>query len=333
VNRVGPLTWQPAIDGEVTLRVVESGQLAALERAFERHREIEPRVMPAVPQPYTRARTAAAEPAAISTFSGDWIVFRRVGGPSFPMAATAGIARAVRKTLMSYADEPIPETLSGHTADQRPSQRPHLAIAPLPFVGHEHASGALLGVALVLPRATSTGDRRAVYNAVARWEEKYRQGDEDTPVVQLNLGAAGELHLERVEWGSVQVSLRPQVWSGPADVWYSVTPVALDRNPGDLRSRDPRKVAEATDEAREIICLACERIDLPRPTYVEILPAAPWAGAERARSYPPYPGDRSRAQRVLTHVRIEFEQHVKGPILLGAGRYVGLGLFRPEASR
>ena len=30
---------------------------------------------------------------------------------------------------------------------------------------------------------------------------------------------------------------------------YSVTPVALDRNPGDLWARDPRKLADATGEA------------------------------------------------------------------------------------
>jgi CRISPR-associated protein Csb2 len=205
---------------------------------------------------------------------------------------------------------------------------------PLPFVGHQHASGVILGVALVLPHTTAgSNDRRGVYNAVARWEQKYRQEDEDTPSVQLTLGAAGVLCLERVEWGSVQASLKSTTWSGPAVGWDSVTPVALDRNPGDLRSRDPVALARATDEAIEVVCRACERIDLPRPRYVEILPAAPWAGASKARNYPPYPGDARRTQRVLTHVRLEFERPVEGPILLGAGRYLGLGLFRPEDRR
>jgi CRISPR-associated protein Csb2 len=257
--------------------------LAALKRAFERHREVEPRVMPAVPQPYTRSAAETAEPVPQSIFLEDWLVLRRVEGPSFPMTATAGLARAVRKALMSYADEPIPEVLSGHTADRGPSERPHLAIVPLPFVGHQHASGTVLGVALILPRTASAEERRAVYTAVARWERKYRQEDEDTPIVRLNLGAAGELYLERIEWGSVQASLRSQVWYGPGNIWYSVTPVALDRNPGDLRSRDPRKLADATDEAVEVICRACERIALPRPKYVEILSAAAWAGALKAR--------------------------------------------------
>lgn len=342
VDHVGPPTWRPAIHGEATLRVVQPGQVAALEQAFARHREVEPRVMPSLPQSYARDGLETAPPPRESVFSDEWLVLRRVGGPFFPMTSSAGVARILRKTLMSFADEPMPELLCGHTADNRPSQQPHLAIVPLPFVGHQHATGAILGVALVFPRAASGSDRRAVYSAVARWEQKYRQEDEDIPTVQLygpaedfrkgDLGAVGELRLERVEWGSVQASLRPQVWCAPARVWYSVTPVALDRNPGDLRSRDPRKQAEATDEAVEIICRACQRINLPRPKYVEILPAAPWAGAAKARHYPSYPADTARPQRVLTHVRLEFDHRVSGPLLLGAGRYLGLGLFRPEAS-
>jgi CRISPR-associated protein Csb2 len=325
----GAPTWRPADEGEAIFRVVGSGQLAALERAFARHREIEPRVMPAVPQAYTRRTQIESESVAESVFSDDWLVLRRVEGPAFPMTATAGLARAVRKVLMSYAVEPIPEVLSGHSVDGRPSQAPHLAVVPLPFIGHQHASGNVLGIALVLPRSVSDSDRRAVYTAISRWENTFRREDEETPSVKLNLGAAGELYLERVDWGSVQASLRSATWCRQSNVWYSATPVALDRNTGDLRARDPRKLAEATKEAVEVIARACERIDLPRPKYVEILPAAPWAGAPKARHYPPYPGHAGRTQRVLMHVRIEFERPVKGPILLGAGRFVGVGLFRP----
>ena len=87
---------------------------------------------------------------------------------------------------------------------------------------------------------------------------------------------------------------------------------------------------KAIDEATETVRRACERIGLPRPVNVTILPAAPWAGAAKAQHYPPYPEMPGRTQRVLTHVRLELPSRVRGPILLGAGRYLGLGLFRPE---
>lgn len=326
-------TWVPAPDGETALRTVEKGQLAALERAFELHREIEPRVMPAVTQMYSRSVPKATRPIIQSVFSDEWLVLRRVGGPNLPMTAAAGIARAVRKTLMSYADDPVPEVVSGHAADGGPSQSLHLAIVPLPFVGHPHATGTVLGVALILPRSAGAGERQAVYKAVARWEATFRQEDEDAPTVKLNLGATGELQLERVEWGMVQTTLRVDTWCAPSKKWFSVTPIALDRNPGDLRSRDREKLNVALREATETVARACVRVGLPEPVTVEILPAAPWAGAAKTRHYPPYPAEAGRTRRVLTHVRLEFDDDVAGPVLIGAGRYGGLGLFRPEVPR
>lgn len=324
--------WRPSKSGEVILRTVQAGQLEALGRAHELHRETEPRVMPARFESYTQLRPE--EEAAIdrSSFSEEWLVLRRVGGPSIPMVACAGVARTLRRALMAHADEPIPEIFSGHSPSGAPSERDHLAFVPLPFVGHHRASGAILGVALVLPRDASPGERRAVYGAVDAWERAHRQEDEDAPRLPLTLGAAGVLELERVEWGAMQSSLRPASWSQPARVWSSVTPVALDRNPGDLRSRDPEKVAMAVREAVATLKRACERVGLPAPQSVEVLPAAPWAGGAKARHYPPYPEEAERTRRVLTHVRLEFSEQVRGPILLGAGRYVGLGLFRPEVA-
>lgn len=321
--------WRPAKGGEVILRTIQPGQLDALERAYALHRETEPRVMPAKFESYTCRAPGEESSIPESAFSEDWLVLRRVGGPSLPMVASAGVARTLRKALMSHAAH-IPELLSGHAEGGVPSERDHLAIVPLPFVGHFQATGAILGGALILPRGASDDERRAIYSAIHAWENARRQEDEDTPRLPLTLGSAGVLELERVEWGAVQASLRSSTWCQPAAVWSSVTPVALDRNPGDLRSRDPEKLAKAVEEATATLRRGCERIGLPPPVRVEILPAAPWAGAAKARHYPPFPEHPGRTRRVLTHVRIEFAEPVRGPILLGAGRYTGLGLFRPE---
>jgi CRISPR-associated protein Csb2 len=47
---------------------------------------------------------------------------------------------------------------------------------------------------------------------------------------------------------------------------------------------------------------------------------------------PAFPPDAGRLRRSLVHASLEFEVEVRGPILLGAGRYTGLGLFRPVYS-
>jgi CRISPR-associated protein Csb2 len=333
VDDPGEPTWRPAEEGEATFRVAQAGQLAALERAFQQHRESEPRVLPAMLQPYTLRGTDTVRAPEQSVFGQEWLLFRRVRGTALPMTASYGVARALRKTLMSFADEPIPELLSGHLPSGEPSRTPHVAIVPLPFVGHAHATGMLLGVAVVIPRDAYGEATRSLYKAVARWEDQYREEDEDTPAVALHLGGAGDLFLERVEWQAVPNSLRAATWCRAARVWRTVTPLALDRNPGDLRARDPHKLAQAIDEAAAGVRLACERIGLPQPQRVEILPAAPWAGSFKARAYPPFPGLDGRVQRVLTHASIEFETAVRGPVILGAGRFVGLGLCRPDVSQ
>ncbi len=331
VDAPGDAVWRPAPVGELTLRTVKEGQLDALERARHLHRETEPRVMPAVFQPYTRSSEDSAEPAIAGVFEEEWLVLRRVGGPSFPMAATVAVAAAVRGALLRYAEEPVASVLSGHGAGGGPAQEDHLAIVPLPFVGHARATGSILGVALVLPRATPVEARRAVFRAVRAWEDASRQEDEDTPALPIRLGRAGVLEVERVEWAPVPATLRPETWTAPARVWLSATPVALDRNPGDLRSRDRDAGAKALAQAGAIVASACVRVGLPEPVAVEILPAAPWAGADKARRFPRFPENPAKLQRVLTHIRVEFAVPVRGPLLLGAGRYLGLGLMRPEA--
>lgn len=328
VDRPVTPVWRPAPGGELILRTMQGGHLVALERAYLRHRETEPRLMPARFETYTKRTVHEEVRLARSWFSDDWLVVRRVGGPSLPMSATAGLARSVRKALMSHARE-IPEILSGHASEGTPSERAHLAIVPLSFVGHSHATGSILGVALILPRAVSDAERRAVFAAVDEWESVERREDEDIPRLSVTLGRAGILELERIEWGAAQATLRPATWCRPASVWLSVTPVALDRNPGDLQARDPRKLAAAVAEAQETIRLACGRVGLPDPVDVEVLPAPPFAGAAKARQYPPFPEEPGRTRRVLTHCRVAFGEPVSGPILLGAGRYLGVGLFRP----
>jgi len=328
-EELAPSSWVPSPNGSMVLRVVGDGQLAALERAFAQHRETEPRVMPFCSQSYGPPGGTHAVATAGSAFSHEWLVLRRIGGSHLPMTATAGLARRLRRALMSFSD-PVPEVLSGHAVDRTPTDQPHLAIVPLPFVGHAQATGLILGIALVMPRSLGDGDRRSIYAAVAAWEVAARLEDEDAPALPLHLGSAGEFILERVDWGSVASTLTSTAWCRPASVWSSVTPVAVDHNPGDLRSRDVQKLARATAEAVKSVKTACERIGLPVPRDVEILPAPSWAGAAKARHYPRFPEAENRTQRVLTHARIVFDEPVLGPVLIGAGRYLGLGLFRPE---
>jgi CRISPR-associated protein Csb2 len=116
---------------------------------------------------------------------------------------------------------------------------------------------------------------------------------------------------------------------GPSHHWVTATPIALDRNPGELWARDAARQERALAEARDVLALACGRVGLPRPVEIEILPAAPLRGSAKTRHFPPFPGRDDRHQRVLVHARFTFDERVAGPVLLGAGRFLGLGLLKP----
>jgi CRISPR-associated protein Csb2 len=324
-----PAAWRPDDTGEHQLRVVRAGQLQALDEAFQLHLETQPRVLPASFQAYTTRAERTETTIPGSHFGEDWLIFRRVRGPSLPMMAGPGLASVIRRALLKFAGAAAPEILTGHAAGGGPSQRPHLAIVPLPFVGHLHADGAILGVALVLPGDASAEDRRAAFRAVRAWELEGRKEVREEGQVPVFLGASGTMVLERLDGPAGQASLQPRTWCEPARRWLTATPIALDRNPGELWSRKPEEAAGAEAEAITSIRAAVQFLGLPVPSSVTPLRFAPLAGTTKARRFPRFPQDPRKPQRVLVHAEVQFETPVRGPILLGAGRYFGLGLLRP----
>jgi CRISPR-associated protein Csb2 len=320
-------TFTPHEGGDRVLRVPKEGQLARLKEQYALHQEVAPRVMPAAYQAYRSGRPASEPAVPQSVFGSDWVVFARVGGPRLPSTRAADVASAIRNALMKYGPQPVPEFVSGHRQDGSATDRPHVAIVPLPFVGHPHADGAILGVALVLPTEIEDEAKLVVYAALNAWEAA--QPDPENATLPVLLGPAGVLELQILSETARLSTLRSQVWCRPSRRWVSVTPVALDRNPGDLRSRDPNVSARAAGEAEATIGTACERIGLPRPARVVVLPHAGLVATEKAKRFAPFPREKSRTRRVLAHAIVEFDEPVQGPLLLGAGRFLGIGLFRP----
>ena len=337
-------TWIPDDTGRGggegrVLRVVGPGQLAGLCAAYAQpsQREASGRVMPALFQRYVVPGAPAKATAPVSVFGDEWTVLRRVQGPKdkpsprLPSVRAVDVATTLRKALMAAYGPGAPEILSGHRASGEAANRPHLAYVPLPFVGHERADGSILGVALVFPRDATVKDKQAVHAALAAWEKHNGEGDDDELRVPVHMGKAGDFWLTRLEEDAVQSTLRAETWCAEARSWASATPVALDRNPGDLGSSDPKREATAYAEAEASVALSCERIGLPKPARVTVVPAAPLAGGDKARHFGAFSTGTPPVRRVLVHATLVFDAPVRGPILLGAGRYFGLGLFRPVA--
>lgn len=287
---------------EHRLRIPTKGRFDQLEARF---------VAKAFPDAGAWHAYASPQPPSVEALSGslagDFLILKRSAGVRLGLESSLLLCAAFRGSVLAAAGDAAPEVITGHSARNEPTLRPHLAFVPLPDVGHEHADGHLLGLAVVLPPDLSEEDRSACIAAVAQAS--------DRPLV---MGDVGEWRLESEPPGeSSRRALDQLAWTRPSTRWATVTPVVLDRFP------------KADGDAEATVALACERAGLPRPRDVIIVPVSPIVGVPAGRSFPAEAPRQGKPRRWHTHAILTFDQPVAGPVLVGAGRFRGYGLCRP----
>lgn len=308
----------PDANGDLILRTPGPGQFDLLEEDFQRHQGHEPRALPSAPQPYATPQPPTDDVPG-SVFASRLLLLELTGTQAPAVTAALSLARALRTALLDHAGEDAPELLSGRSADGTPSRRPHLALVPLPFVGHEHADGLIKGVGLLLP-AEQDGERDETLGLIWRWLEA-TDG-------RLRVGGR-EVRLARGEGSSRLATLSSRRWCREARAWATVTPIALDRWPGDQNDPDPARRTAARERAAETVARACAHMGLPTPAAVEVQPDSWIAGVPPAHRFPAFTTPNGGPRRAAVHAVIRFAGPVRGPIVLGAGRYVGQGLCLP----
>ena len=327
-------SYAPGNSGQ-SLRTVGSGQLAELERQYTRHEGFKPRSLPYRDVRYSAlTETSQKETLQKPNTTGEWIVFEFAhGSRAFPSTRTVELATTMRAAVLSFAEDPVPEEVSGHKREGGPMDVPHTAFLPLPHVGSEYADGRLLGIAVSMPKSLSDAARRAVYRAIGTWEKT-------SPLypypLRLTLGSQGVVYMVRLREPADLVALRPGVWNRPARRWISATPVALPRHPGRLTGGTVVARGRAWDLVESIVAAACAHIGLPEPVMIEAALGPFMAGSRPVRDFPAFSQkgrDGKPVRRQLVHVSLTFENPVSGPLMLGAGRFLGLGLMRPMRER
>ncbi|MBI5445582.1 MAG: type I-U CRISPR-associated protein Cas5/Cas6 [Deltaproteobacteria bacterium] len=340
-----PATWVPEPTvAERRLRIAGPGRLADLERCLNRadcleYRDREDAIKnasarerkalkaeqarrfpdgapvsrrpePGLWQGYARPQPSKTPDMPGSVFDPRLVVLT-LSGRRPGLRATLKLTTALRGALLANCPPPIPEWVSGHEPDGRPSQRPHVSLLPLPFVGAEHADGHVLGLALALPAGLAADE---VSRVLTPWL---------TDPLRLFDGEWLECTVAPEEREAPPWNLRPEAWTRPARRWATVTPIVFDRHP---------KGDDLWEQAAEMVKDACERIGLPRPVDVTLHPVSRVVGVPRASEFAPI--ERKRSGRLRhSHAAILFGEPVRGPVVLGAGRYRGYGLCRPDDPR
>ncbi|MGH7063506.1 MAG: type I-G CRISPR-associated protein Csb2, partial [Stellaceae bacterium] len=313
-------------------RKVYRGRLAELERSHRAGRR---------PSPGADVHIApvSAKERPHSVFAERWLVLEHVGGEVRDLRAAALVGKALRDALMSgykrtIGETRIPPIVSGHRADGTPLGEPHLAIIPLAFLGSQYADGRVFGFALIPPGEAALLDDADFQNAIreiAPWNDKEDRRELRLDHFDLTFTPSGE---------GTRHSLDPSPYVATAKIWATCTPIVLDRH---LKSAGN---AARNREVCGVIAQACLNIGLPAPGRIpdrgepdeEFVIAAGKHSAVRGAPSA-YPSGRSPnwlrwrlpqslANRQLTHAVLQFEEPVRGPVMLGAGRFVGLGLCR-----
>jgi len=297
--------------GSVMLRVPAPGLLEALDAAFER------RAVSGVrgPLPCRYAGYREARPAAAASLEGslfhELIMLRRLEGQPLPIAAVERAALALRDAVLAVLSDAVPEVISGHDATGQPSRAPHVAFLAFPDVGHPHAEGRLTGVGVALPTMDQPTRERL--------EAALRRLCAPEGLLRITRSVAWRLSRPGAAGEPIPSSLRPATWEGHATRWATATPVELDRFVDDRLG----------EEAEQVVAASAERVGLPTPERVVLTPVSALVGGGHWRDIR---RRQDRTRRPLVHAILQFSGPVCGPVILGAGRYRGLGLCRPLAN-
>ena len=286
------------------------------------------RPQPAQWQGYVASTQGQQETVVDGPFDPGIFVLRELpGNRRYALESCGIIADAIRTELMRRHGPDAPEWITGHAAEGSVSKQSRPAIVPLGYVDHEHADGHLLGVAIVVPRDFEHTER--LFELLGSHDgNNPHEIERGVPFLALTIRNP---HLENRDVGNLDLELdeRPEgrrpftlksfTWTHPHRIWKTVTPIMLPQFPRrELRSED-------------VVAKACVDSGYPEPIAVRVSFAPLMRGVPHSRAFHVKPRG-IRPPRPLIHATIEFPAPVRGPVLIGAGRYLGYGACRPPLS-
>lgn len=308
-------TMVPDKLGTELIRCASKGILTSLESIFKTNSETEDKkdyfiqksrfnALSLQQSKYAYKKQEQTQPKRQGQFS-DMIILSIVDKQKPSMLRTKEIMHSLRERIQNSETS---EYISGLDKNNKPSTKPHIAMAPLSFVGNSYASGTILGIAIVFPLQRDPKSDDALLNAL--------YNDEKDSNVKITVEGYGKIEMSKDIRYEIK-TLGSNTWTRPSKKWATTTPIVLDRVPH-------TKSKEAWwDKVGEIIATSCIYQNLPKPT-VYTSNVSFQKGAPNANDFP-----RHCEHRMNVHAFLEFEEEITGPLLIGAGRYNGYGLCKP----
>jgi CRISPR-associated protein Csb2 len=232
----------------------------------------------------------------------------------WPLARVVELVESVRATAEARLARPEAALALRGTddGDRRATAAERVRITALPSIGMQHTDPSIRRVLVEVPAANPI--------ALADWRWAL-QSAEPLPATHAHLVAADEAEMLAH-------------YTAPSRLWRTVTPVALPeptarRRIEPARQWEERKPAsERDDEERRATAAVFDALrhagEAGRVARVHVQ-REPFGKGERVEQFAT---PRFRKER-LWHIEIEFMQPRSGVLVVGDGRFLGLGLFAP----
>jgi len=197
-----------------------------------------------------------------------------------------------------------------------------IRIIPLPSIGHPHAERSIRRLLVEVPPDCPLRFEDIDW-AFSGLEIRDAATGPSSGRILIRTENGGMLRHYGIPWAKEEGAFRR---------WRTVTPVALPHHPlqkGRKKTGSERQAAEALATKAVMDALRHARIDT-RVSSVSVQREPFEAKGARAESFAH--GTRFPRER-LRHVEVVFAEPVTGPIVIGDGRYMGLGLMAPVRDR
>lgn len=289
-------TWEPDESAFHSLPVPYPGFLQALDRQYAAFQAGEFPQRAWLPAPRQGYRDPTVKSVDVDVATVFWLRLSRPVSGRRIVDVTSTLRNAV---LAKVPDDLATWVLHGHNAGAEPYEQARFLA--LPEAVFPHSRGLIRGAAVWIPAGT---DPQIVAGVDAALRD----------ISHLHKGAVFQVGVERFDGVPSPRAVDPRRWIGPSTRWVSVFPVVFERH--------PHGSPTLPDVARW-----CAHAGLPTPVTAEVSPVPFVPGA--ASLHPSEVFRPGKQRWPYAHLKVEFAEPVSGPVAIGRGRQLGLGLMAP----
>lgn len=240
------------------------------------------------------------------------------GFAPWPLCAAAELVRLAQEAAVARLPEAA-ALIKGRRNATEADKAARARLTPLPSIGHEHTDPSIRRLLVELPPACPLTARDLAWALNGAELARAPQGAELAADCRL---------VPAADWSMVD----HYGLNGVFSVWRTVTPAVLPATPPRGGKIDGSARSATAAAAAQAVRQALRHAGTPGAETAQItVRREPWSPKGETAGRFQIPA--RFAGRGLWHVEIALPRPLAGPLIIGDGRFVGLGLTAPEISR